>query len=65
MTELDQVVAMFDRAGVKYVRGGNAEGYVWLSAESDGGPVNTGYGGFVAQLEFYPDGRLRSIGAWE
>jgi len=65
MTDQEYVLAMFQRAGVRYELGGDSESYSWISAEAGNGEANQGYTGFVTQMEFYPDGRLRSIGAWE
>jgi hypothetical protein len=64
MTDLEQVLAMFVRAGVVFERNDNPETTV-LSCEAHNGPANNGYIGFIASMAFDHDGNLKSVGAWE
>jgi hypothetical protein len=63
-TELQQVLAMFDRAGVKYERT-DERGIIVVMSEAGTGPANKGYVGFSVGLEFDAAGALLTVGAWE
>jgi hypothetical protein len=64
MNDLEQVLAMFARAGIVFERGDGDKGTV-LNCEAHAGPANEGYSGFTACLGFDVQGNLTSIGAWE
>jgi hypothetical protein len=64
MTDLEQILAMFARAGIVFERGDGDKG-TYLNCEAKAGPANEGYHGFAAGLDFDVNGQLRSIGAWE
>lgn len=64
MTDLEQILAMFARAGVVFDRGDDADGTT-LGCDAGAGPANKGYSGFAVGIEFDAAGNLTSIGAWE
>lgn len=66
-TELQQLLAMFDRAEVLYTlyTDPKGEGRTLVTCESGAGPKNMGELGFFMGLEFGADGALLKAGAWE
>lgn len=67
MTDLETMIEMMTRAGVKFkeIPAVRPNGVLLDVEEEPGSETNLGYCGFFSRLYFTADGRLRAIGAWE
>lgn len=63
MTDGETLIDLLDRAGIVWTAHEDGRG-VGIQVESDTGPANLGYNGFVT-IFYFEDGTLVSMGAWE